>query len=138
MMNSCLVDSLSGLLNFCVYFGTSLLLLLVFCRIYCWATPYDEVQMVREGKTAPAISFGGALIGFALPLASAISHSVSLFDMLIWGVIALVIQITVFSAVRIMYKDLVTEIQNNHAAAATLLAFLSITIGILNAASMTY
>lgn len=137
-MNHSLLDSLSGLLAFCTYFGAALVLVLVFCRIYSWVTPYDELKLIREGKVAPAISSGGTLIGFVLPLASAISHSVSLLDMLIWGVIALVIQIIVFGAVRIIFRDLVREIENNQTAAATLLAACSIAIGILNAASMTY
>jgi putative membrane protein len=50
----------------------------------------------------------------------------------------MVVQLTVFGIVRILFKDLVREIENNHTSAATLLAFFSIAIGILNAASMTY
>jgi putative membrane protein len=90
------------------------------------------------GHVAPAISFGGALIGFILPLYSAITHSVGFIDMLIWALVAMVVQLTVFGIVRILFKDLVREIENNHTSAATLLAFFSIAIGILNAASMTY
>jgi putative membrane protein len=48
------------------------------------------------------------------------------------------VQIAVFGTVRMIFKDLVSEIENNHIAAATLLAFCSISIGILNAACMTY
>jgi putative membrane protein len=87
---------------------------------------------------APAISFGGALIGFILPLNSAITHSVGFIDMLIWAAIAMIVQLTVFGIVRLFFKGLVREIEKNQTAAATLLAFFSIAIGILNAASMTY
>jgi len=137
-MQGTLLDSLSGLFDFCKYFVAAIGFTAVFCQIYCWVTPYDELKLVREGKIAPAISFGGALIGFVLPLYSAITHSVGFLDMLIWAAIALVIQITVFGMVRMIFKDLVREIENDHTAAATLLAFCSIAIGILNAASMTY
>lgn len=137
-MQGTLLDSLSGLMDFCKYFGAAIGFTAVFCQIYCWVTPYDELKMVREGKMAPAISFGGALLGFVLPLYSAITHSVGFLDMLIWAVIALIIQTMVFSIVRIFFKDLVREIENDHTAAATLLAFFSVAIGILNAASMTY
>jgi putative membrane protein len=137
-MQSTLLDSLTGFLGFCKYFGAALGFMLVFCQLYLWITPYDEMKLIREGKTAPAISYGGALIGFVLPLYSAITHSVGFIDMLLWAVIAMVMQFTVFGIVRIFFKDLVREIENDHCAAATLLAFFSIAIGLLNAASMTY
>jgi len=137
-MNSNLLASLSGLLGFCTYFVAAIGFVIIFCMIYCKITPYDELKLIRSGNSAAAISFGGALIGFILPLYSAITHSVGLIDMLIWAVIAMLVQIAVFGTVRMIFKDLVSEIENNHIAAATLLAFCSISIGILNAACMTY
>lgn len=137
-MNGTILESTQGLFDFCKYFVAALAFLIVFCGIYCKVTPYDEIKLVREGKVAPAISFGGAFIGFVLPLYSAITSSVGFIDMLIWSLIAMLVQILVFSMVRLFFKDLVREIENGHAAAATLLAFFSVAIGILNAASMTY
>lgn len=137
-MNITIMDSIGGLADFAVYFGSALAYLALFCKIYCLVTPYDELKMVREGKTAPAISFGGAVIGFVLPLASAISHSISLIDMLVWAMIAMVVQLTIFSCVRLIFRDLVRDIEENKSAAAILLAFFSIAVGILNSASMTY
>jgi len=137
-MQNTLLESLSGLVGFCKYFVAALGFVVVFCQVYCWITPYDELKLVREGNVAPAISFGGALIGFILPLYSAITHSVGFIDMLIWAAIATVVQLTVFGIVRIFFKDLVREIENNQTSAATLLAFFSTAIGLLNAASMTY
>jgi len=137
-MQDTMLESLSGLIGFCKYFGAAIGFVVVFCQVYCWITPYDELKLVREGNVAPAISFGGALIGFILPLNSAITHSVGFIDMLIWAAIAMIVQLTVFGIVRLFFKGLVREIEKNQTAAATLLAFFSIAIGILNAASMTY
>jgi putative membrane protein len=137
-MNSTLLDSLSGLFGFCTYFAAAIGFVVVFCMVYCKVTPYDELQLIRNGNSAAAISFGGALIGFILPLYSAITHSVGFIDMLIWAVIAMLVQFAVFGVVRTIFKDLVQEIENNHSAAATLLASCSISIGLLNAACMTY
>lgn len=137
-MQDTLLESLSGLIGFCKYFTASVAFVVVFCQVYCWITPYDELKLVREGNLAPAVSFGGALIGFILPLHSAISHSVGFMDMLIWAAVAMVVQLTVFGIVRLFFRGLVREIENNRTAAATLLAFFSLAIGILNAASMTY
>mgnify|MGYP000944208507 CR=1 FL=1 len=132
------LGSFQGLIDFGKYFVAALVYLSLFCVIYDKVTPYHELQMVREGKLAPAISFGGALIGFVMPLHSAITHSVGFVDMLMWALVAMVVQILVFSIVRLIFKDLVNQIEQNQVAAATLLAFFSIAIGLLNAASMTY
>ena len=137
-MNGTILESTQGLFDFCKYFVAALAYLMLFCAIYCKVTPYDELKMVREGKVAPAISFGGAFIGFVLPLYSAITNSVGFIDMLIWSLIAMFVQILVFSILRMFYKDLVREIENDGVSAATLLAFFSVAIGLLNAASMTY
>ncbi len=137
-MNDIFIESLGGLLDFCKYFMAAIGFVVVFCQVYCWVTPYNELKLIREGNLAPAVSFGGALIGFTLPLHSAITHSVGFIDMLIWAVVALVVQLTVFCIVRLFFKGLVREIENNQLSAAALLAFFSLAIGILNAASMTY
>lgn len=137
-MNSTLLESLSGLYEFCTYFGAALSFVLLFCLVYGRMTPYNELRLIREGNTSAAISFGGALLGFVLPLYSAITHSVSFIDMLIWAMIAMLVQFAIFGSVRLMFRSLVRDIENNHIAAATLLAFCSVSIGILNAACMTY
>ncbi len=137
-MNGTILESTQGLFAFCKYFVAALVYLMVFCAIYCKVTPYDELKMVKEGKLAPAISFGGAFIGFVLPLQSAITNSVGFVDMLIWSLVAMFVQILVFSIVRLFFKDLVRAIENDQVPAATLLAFFSVAIGMLNAASMTY
>ena len=137
-MEALQLGGFQGLFDFGKYFVASLGYLLIFCLIYTKVTPYDELKLVREGKTAPAVSLGGAFIGFVLPLHSAITHSVGFVDMLIWALVAMVVQILAFSIVRLIFKDLVRQIEENQMAAAALLAFFSVAIGLLNAASMTY
>ena len=137
-MEALQLGGFQGLFDFGKYFVASLGYLLIFCLIYTKVTPYDELKLVREGKTAPAVSLGGAFIGFVLPLHSAITHSVGFVDMLVWALVAMVVQILAFSIVRLIFKDLVRQIEENQMAAAALLAFFSVAIGLLNAASMTY
>ena len=101
-------------------------------------TPYKELALIREGNVAAAISLGGAIIGFVLPLASAIAHSVSVADMMVWGVVALVAQIVVFFIVGRVVPHFAEAIRAGRVAAATLLAALAVAVGVLNAACMTY
>jgi putative membrane protein len=131
------VSSVAGLPAFLLYFGLALALVAAFLVVYTWVTPYDELALIRGGDTAAAISLSGALIGFVLPLASAIAHSVSWLDMIIWGAIALIVQLAVFFAVSRVVPQLSKAISDGGTAQATLLAAASVSIGIVNAACMS-
>jgi putative membrane protein len=132
------LDYLSGLPAFAAYFGLALLLFLVFIAVYVRITPYPEIKLIRDGNAAAAASLGGALIGFALPLASAVENSVSLLDMLIWAAVALLVQLIAFGVARLMVRDLARQIAEGRMAAGVFVGALAIAIGLLNAASMTY
>ncbi|MGB9394279.1 MAG: DUF350 domain-containing protein, partial [Pseudolabrys sp.] len=74
---------------------------------------------------------------FAMPLASAIAHASDLIDCAIWGVVALIVQIITFYAVRIPVPDLSNRIAAGELAPAIWLGLASLTAGLLSAASMT-
>lgn len=133
-----LSQSLAGLPAFLSYFVTAIGLLLLFLAAYVFITPYREITLIREGNTAAAASLGGALLGFVLPLASAITHSVSLIDMAIWGLVALVIQLLVYLGGRLLLPGLDRAIPAGQVAIGVFLGALSLAIGILNAACMSY
>jgi putative membrane protein len=132
------IDYLSGLPAFGAYFGLALLLLAAFVFIYVRATPYREIQLIRAGNAAAAASLGGALIGFALPVASAVQNSVSLIDMLMWAAVALVVQLMAYALARLLIPTLVKNIQDGQTASGVFLGAVAIAIGLLNAASMTW
>ena len=129
--------SFLGLPAFLSYFGSAMLLLLLFGFIYTRLTAHDEFELIRHGKSAAAVALGGSLLAFALPLCSAIIHSVSIIDFLIWGVIALVIQIATFFVVRIFLTSLSQRITNNEMSAGLFVALTSVSVGAINAACMT-
>ena len=134
-----LIQSLAGLPSFLFYFATAMGLLALFLVVYVLITPYREFTLIREGNVAAAASLSGAMLGFVLPLASAIAHSVGLLDMVIWGVIALLIQILVYLVARfLLFPDLSCDIPAGRVATGVFLGALSIAIGILNAACMSY
>src|SRR4051812_41440901 len=124
--------------DFLIYLLLSLGLLAVFSWLYDKVTPYDEMQLIRDGNTAAAIAYSGAIIGLALPLGSAVAHSVNPVDMLIWGVVALAVQVLVYFLVRRMLPQLNAYIPENKVAPAILLAAMSLAAGIINAACLTY
>ena len=129
--------SLAGLPAFLAYFALAIALLLVFGFIYTRLTSHDEFELIRHGNSAAAVALGGSLIGFVLPLASSIVHAVSLLDFLIWGVIALIIQLATFFGVRIFLPNLSARISRGESSAGLFVALTSIAIGTINAACMT-
>lgn len=131
--------TLAGLGAFTLYFGLSLLALLIFKLIYTFITPHDEWTLVKQNNSAAAIALMGTLIGFAIALASAVSNSVDLFDFVVWAVVALVAQLVAYGIVRFAFlRQIVKRIESGEMAAGIVLAGLSVAIGVLNAACMTW
>jgi len=129
--------SLAGLPAFLIYFGIAIALLLIFGFIYTRVTAHDEFALIREGKAAAAVALGGSLLAFVLPLCSAIIHSASLLDFVIWAAIALVIQLGTFFGVRLFVPNLSQRIANNEMASGLFVALVSLAVGTVNAACMT-
>ena len=125
-------------LAFLVAFAVAGLFTLAFKLIYQWVTPYNEAKLIREGNVAAALALGGALVGYVLPLASALSNTVSLVEFCAWAALAGVIQIAAFSLVRVVaMKDVAARIEKGEIAAGLYLMSISLAVGLLNAACMT-
>ena len=128
----------TGATAFVIAFAAAGVFTVAFKLIYQWITPYHERTLIRDGNPAAAIALGGALIGYVLPLASALSHTVSLMEFAAWATLAGVIQIGVFVVIsRLAFRNLATRIEAGEIAAAIYLAAISICVGLLNAACMT-
>ena len=138
MFNVNLAMTFTGIISFLTYFGSAVVMTALFLIIYGLITPYEEVRLISEGNAASAYSYGGALLGFAIPLAGAISHSVGVLDMIIWAGLALVIQVITFLIVRLVMPHIVSDIPDNKVSCGVFLGVLSLAAGIINAACMTY
>ena len=131
------LQSLSGLPAFLVYFIVAAVLVGAYLYFYTWITAHGEFELVRANDLGAAISLGLSMLGFALPLTSSIAHSDGVLDMAIWGVIALIVQVVVYYVARIPVPDLSQRIANGETAPAIWLGAASVTAGMLNAASMS-
>ena len=130
---------LAGAGHFLLAFGIACVFLVVFKWLYQASTPYDERRLVADGNMAAAIVFGGAILGFALPLASALEVTANPVEFVAWAVLAGVIQVVASLVVRrIVIRDLVARIETGNVASAVYMAATSIAVGLINAASMTY
>jgi putative membrane protein len=128
--------SLSTFPNFALYFVTASVLTTAFVVLYANLTPHREIRLIREGNTAAAIALIGGLLGFVVPLASVIAHSAVIIDVVVWGVIALAIQIGGFIIARMLLPHLPQAIEAGNVSDAIFLGGLSLSLGILDAACM--
>jgi putative membrane protein len=131
------MQSLEGLPAFVAYFCLTAVAVIAFLLIYTRITPYNEFELIRKNGVGAAIALGLSLLGFALPLASAVAHAADLVACAIWAVIALVVQLITFYAARIPVPDLSGRIAAGDLAPAIWLGLASLTAGLLSAASMT-
>jgi putative membrane protein len=58
--------------------------------------------------------------------------------MLSWGVAALIVQAVAYLLARMVFRDLASAIERGEVSAGILVAAMSVSAGILNAASMSY
>lgn len=124
---------INALPAFASFFATAIGLLGGFLALYILVTPYSEVALIRDGNTAAALSLGGALIGFALPIAVSVAVSHNLYAMLGWGVVAGVVQLLTYVAARLAMPQINQNIPQGKLASGIFLASLSLGTGILNA-----
>ena len=129
-----LVNGLPFLIS---HFVTSVIVFLIGVIIYLFITPMKEIALIRKKNTAASISFSGALIGLALPLASSLSASGSIYEIIVWGLVAIVIQLFCFKAVDILINDLPKRIENGELASSILLFSIKISVALLNSAAIS-
>jgi len=123
-----------GVPNFLLYLALGFALLAAFFVVYLWVTHHDEMQLIRSGNTAAALSLAGAVIGFMLPLGMVIAHHATLAKVAFWGVVALIVQVLAYFIARAIIRDLPRAIEEGKVSVGAFSGLVSLAIGILNAA----
>lgn len=132
-----LTSLMNGLPYLISHFGTALLMLGVAVYIYERITPYDELELVKQGNVAAAISLSAGILGLAIPLAVCLAGSINIWDIIVWGVVILLIQIIAFYLANLIIDNLQERIENNEIGAAILLFSGKISVALLNAAAIS-
>jgi putative membrane protein len=130
--------SISGLPAFLAYMAAAFGLVALYLGVYLSATAHREIALIRANNGAAALALGGSLIGYTLPLAAAITNAQTILDCVIWGLVALVVQILIYFVVRLILPDLSRRIETGEVSAAILIAAFSLAGGLVDAAAMTY
>ena len=124
--------------NFVRYVVVGFALAGLFLWIYALITPWREFALIRTGNSAAAIALVGALLGFCLPLANTIAHSSSLTDVVLWALVALLVQVIVHITLRLAMPYLKQAIEANETASGITAGGFSLSFGLINAACLTY
>lgn len=136
-MDAVLQSFLAGFPVFIAHFALTIALLVVGISLYVLITPHREMQLIRAGNTAAAISLGGVLIGLGLPLAVSMANSVTLFDVLVWGVVSLALQLVTFFVIDFLLRGLPKRIEEGEVASAIFLAGAKLAVAMVMAAALT-
>jgi len=129
-------STLSNFPNFLAYFVIGAILIALFLSVYTRLTPHRELALIRDGNIAAAVALNGGLLGFVIPLASVIAHSAMLIDLIVWGIVAMIVQLGGFLVARVLMPHLPQAVSEGKVSDAALLAGLSLSLGILDAACM--
>lgn len=132
------LQSLAGLPAFLLYFCISTIAVVCFLMIYTRITTHDEFDLLTKNNPGSAVALGMSMLGFALPVASAVAHASDVVDCIVWSIIALIVQVIAYYVARIPVPELSKRIAAGEMGPAIWLGLASVTAGLLSAASMTW
>jgi putative membrane protein len=135
-MDPVIQSFLTGFPVLLLHFAVTLAILAAGVALYHLITPYHELRLIGGGNTAAAISFSAAIVGLAIPLAVCMATSVNVWDIVLWGVVTLLIQLLAFRIGDALLKDLPTRIESGEIGAAVLVLGIKIAIALINAAAV--
>lgn len=104
--------------------------------IYLRLTPFHELDLVRAGNVAAAVTLSGALVGLAIPIGMTLAHSLNVADILIWGSVSAALQAIAFGAANLALRGLAAAVERGDVAAAIVAAATQLAVGIINAGAM--
>lgn len=126
----------NGLPELLLHFATVLVLWAIGVGIYTMVTPYHERDLIERGNTAAGIVLAGAIVAIALPLTALLATTGDVIDILVWGVIAVVLQLVTMAMVSLALRGLKRLVEADNMAAAMIVAAAQVAVALLNAAAM--
>lgn len=124
-------------LNYFAYVACGMLMLAAFVYLYVKATPIDEIALIRQHNMAAACSLGGALLGFAVSLASSAMHQNVLEQFLVWGLLSLFVQLLTYLVLSFTLRNLKQSLEDNNIAVGAFVGAVQLAVGVLNAGSLS-
>ena len=118
----------AGFPDFILQLAVALGLFVASLIIYVIITPHKELALIRAGNPSAALAFAGVVVGLAIPLGSCLAYAFGLWDLVIWGVVTLLLQLLAFRFADMFLRGLPRRIAEGDVAAAVFL--MSVKIGL--------
>ncbi len=135
-MDSILETLWIGLPVLVLQLAITLLLLGAGVGCYMALTPFHEMRLVRAGNAAGGVVLMGAVVALAIPLAATLATSLVTLDILLWGLVAVVLQLLAFLLTAALFRGLRDMIEAGNVAAACVIAGVQIAVALINAGAM--
>lgn len=126
----------TGLPLLILHLVVTLALLALGVACYMAITPFNERRMIEEGNPAAGTVLAGTIIALSIPLAATLATSAVLLDIVLWGIVALILQLIAFMFAARLVPRLQAHIEGRNVAAALTLVGVQLAVALLNAAAM--
>jgi putative membrane protein len=127
---------MKGFPDFMLYGAVTLAMIIAGVVIHVLMTPMKEMKLIREGNTAAGIGLAGVIFGLALPMAACLASATSIWDVLIWGVVAILLQLIAFRVADLLLRDLPKRIERNEVGAAVVLVAVKVAAAMITSAAL--
>jgi putative membrane protein len=135
-MDIAIQSFVKGFPDFLIQAGVTLGLLIVGCTVHVLLTPMKEWKLIRQGNVSAGISIGAVIIGLAIPMAACLTTAVTIYDILIWGAVAILLQLRAFRVADLLMHGLPKRIEQDEVGAAIVLAAVKIGAAMVMAAAL--
>ncbi len=135
-METAVQSFVKGFPEFMLHGGVTLALLITGCVVHVLLTPMKELKLIREGNISAGISLSAVIVGLAVPMSACLVTALSVYDILIWGVVAILLQLLAFRAADLILRDLPRRIERDEIGAALVLAGVKIAAAIVMASAL--
>jgi putative membrane protein len=104
--------------------------------VYTKVTPFHERELLQEGNIAAATVLSGAVVALAIPLAALLATTRAVLDIVVWGIVAILLQLVTVVIVSHLLRRMRLSIDDGNVAAALPIMAAQLAIALLNAAGM--
>ena len=125
-----------GFPHFLLQGGVTLAMLLLGVTVHVLMTPMKELQLIREGNVSAGVGLAGIVMGLAIPMSACLASSTSVYELVIWGVVAILLQMIAFRVADLILRDLPRRIEQDEMGAAIVLVSVKLAAALVMAAAL--
>ena len=125
-----------GFPHFVLQGGVTLIMLIVGVTVHVLMTPMKELKLIREGNASAGVGLAGIVLGLAIPMSACLASSTSVYDLVIWGAVAILLQMIAFRVADLILRDLPGRIEKDEMGAAIVLVSVKLAAALVMAAAL--